>query len=657
MKYWLGVFLLLFIFFKSEAQINQNYDDPNAIRDSLQDFGKREVANDSLKVHTPVITDYTFWRQGDLKPTVVDTALTIESFYKQNFTEKDLFGKMYFPNFGQTFNPLEYEESRNRIHILPTGKSFNYLFPEDVRYYDVKTPTTEFVFENGLREGQYLSTTFTHNLTPQLNYSVRYRGLRSVGRYQNNLAANNAFIATISYKSKNERLKFWTHFASQNLDNEENGGIQHLEEFVLDDSLRTTNRQNIAVNLESADTQFDSRRFHLGASYGLFGKAKSDSTELRAPILLKNVFTYEKQKYLYEETAVEDYYESPVFSNMGRTNRRHFETMQNTSTVEFKWGERLLVEAGLRYENLKLYYRQPISIGLINIPMQIEDNLLGGVARLYFDWNEKIKLLADAEFKSGEIFKSQYHINAELDIQPIEGYHIVGGILAESAFPSLNLFYNQSFYKDFNYYNYSFDNINTQKLFGKLNLEKLKTDVEGTIYNVENYVYVGSDFRPRQLNGSISLFQIKANNLLTYRKFNLRTTVQYQKVTQNEGFLPLPDVIARASVYWQSKMFNDRTEVQIGFNANYFSEFESREFFPVINEFMLQRTHPDYGIQKIGGNPMLDFFLNIKVDRMRIYLRADHFNTFWGENNYYSAPYTPFRDFKIQFGVKWYLFT
>lgn len=657
MKYWLGVFLLLFSFFKSEAQINQNYDDPNAIRDSLQDFGKREVANDSLKVHTPVITDYTFWRQEDLNPTVVDTVLTIESFYKQNFAEKDLFGKMYFPNFGQTFNPLEYEESRNRIHILPTGKSFNYLFPEDVRYYDVKTPMTEFVFENGLREGQYLSTTFTHNLTPQLNYSVRYRGLRSVGRYQNNLAANNAFIATISYKSKNERLKFWTHFASQNLDNEENGGIQHLEEFVLDDSLRTTNRQNIAVNLESADTQFDSRRFYLGASYGLFGKAKSDSTELRTPILLKNVFTYEKQKYLYEETAVEDYYESPVFSNMSRANRRHFETLQNTSTVEFKWGERLLLEAGVRYENLKLYYRQPLSIGLINIPMQIEDNLLGGVARLYFDWNEKIKLLADAEFKSGDIFKSQYHINAELDIQPVEGYHIVGGILAESAFPSLNLFYNQSFYKDFNYYNYSFENVNTQKLFGKLNLEKLKTDVEGTIYNVENYVYVGTDFRPRQLNGSISLFQIKANNLLTYRKLNLRTTVQYQKVTQNEGFLPLPDVIARASIYWQSKMFNDRAEVQIGFNANYFTEFESREFFPVINEFMLQRTHPDYGIQKIGGNPMLDFFLNIKVDRMRIYLRADHFNTFWGENNYYSAPYTPFRDFKIQFGVKWYLFT
>lgn len=649
--------LFVFINFSLLAQVNQNYDDPNAIRDSLQEFGKREAANDSLRVHTPVISDYKFWRQGDLYPTVVDTTLSIESFYKQNFTEKDVFGKMYFPNFGQTFNPLEYEESRNRIHLLPTGKSFNYLFSEDVRYYDVKTPMTEFIFENGLREGQYLSTTFSHNLRPQLNYSVRYRGLRSVGRYQNNMAANNAFIATISYKTLDDKFKLWTHFASQNIDNEENAGIKDLNQFIFDDSLRTTNRQNIEVNLKSASTQFDSRRFHLGASYGLFGQSKSDSAHSKSPILIKNVFTYEKQKYLYQESANENYFSSPVFNDLERRNLKSFESLQNTSTIEFAWGERLLLEAGLRFENLKFYSPNPLVQGLVSMPDQIQDNLIGGIGRLYFDWNERFQLTANAEFKSGEIFKNQYHLKAELDIQPIKGYHIIGGILAESSFPSLNLYYNQSFYKDFNYYNYSFENLNTQKVFGKLNLEKLNTDVEASLYNVENYVYVGTDFRPRQLDGSISLFQIKANNLISYQKFHLRTTAQYQKLTQNADFLPLPDLIARASIYWQSKMFNEKAEVQVGFNANFFTEFESREFFPVINEFMLQRTHPDYGIQKIGGNPIFDFFLNIKVDRMRIYLRADHFNTFWGENNYYSAPHTPFRDFKIQFGVKWYLFT
>lgn len=654
MKQLFGLFFLS-LFLVAQAQIVPNNGDPQSIQDSLNDFSKREAANDSLQVHHPTINDYKFWTERNPSPVIIDTALTIESLYQQNFTQKDVFGKMYFPNFGQTFNPLEFEESHSRIHLLPTGKSFNYLFPEDIKYYDVKTPTTEFIYENGLREGQYLSTTFTHNLTPELNYSVRYRGLRSVGRYQNSLAANNAFLATVSYQSKNDRFKLWTHFISQNIDNEENGGIQDLNQFIYDDSLRTTNRQNILVNLDYTDTEFDSRRFHLGAGYRLFKLSGQDSTA--APLRIKNIFTYEKQKYLHKENQAEDYYQTAVFADMGRRNLKSLETLQNTTTLEFTWGERLLLEAGFRYENLKLYSPRELSQGLVNVPKGIEDQLIGAVAKLYFDWNDKINLNADAEFKSGEFFKSQYHVNAVLDIQPIEGYHILGGILAQSAYPSLNLIYHQSFYKDFNYYNPGFENTNTQKLFGKIDLAKLNTDVEATLYNVNQYVYVSSDFRPRQLDGNISLFQLKGNNLLTYKKFNLRTTVQYQKVTQNAAFMPLPDLIVRASLYWQSMVFDNKAEVQIGFNANYSTEFESREFFPVTNEFMLQRTDPDFGVQKIGGFPMLDFFLNIKVERMRIYLRADHFNTFWGENNYYSAPHTPFRDFKIQMGVKWYLFT
>lgn len=657
MRHLFGLFFLVCSLNCVFAQINQNFDDPNAIRDSLQEFSKREVANDSLEIFRPTISDYTYWTEKNANPLVIDTTLTIESFYKQNFTEKDQFGNMPLPNPGQTLNPLQYKESRFRIQLLPAGKSQNYLYADDVRYYDVKTPSTEFIYENGWREGQYLSTTFTHNLTPRLNYSVRYRGLRSVGRYQRQLAANNAFIATISYKSKNERFKLWTHFTSQNLDNEENGGISNLNEFVFDDSLRTTNRQNIAVNLQSATTQFDSRRFHLGLRYGIFGKGKTDSTELKAPLLVKNVFSYEKQKYFYQETAVESYFESALVVDMSRNNRKFFETLQNTSSLEFKWGDRLWVETGFRYENLKLYSHELLSQGLLYIPQALDDNLLGVVGKFYFDWNEKIKLTADAEYKSGDVFKNQYQVDAQLDVQPLSGYHLIGGVLIESSFPSLNLYYNQSFYKDFNYYNYSFDNINSQKLFGKLDLEKIKTDVEGSIYNMDNYVYIGTDFRPRQLDGSVSLFQIKANNLLSYRKFHLRSTFQYQKVTQNEDFLPLPDFLFRGSLYWQSKVFDNKAEMQIGFNGSYFSKFVSREFFPVINEFMLQPTNEDFGIQKIGGYPLLDFFINIKVDRMRIYLRADHFNAWWGKNNYYSAPFVPYRDFKIQFGVKWYLFT
>lgn len=657
MKHIFALFIVVSLSSHIFSQVIPELNRPEAIRDSLQEFATREVANDSLRIHRPVITDYTYWKENDLNISIIDTTLSIQSFYEQNFTQKDMFGKINFPNSGQTFNPLFYENRRFKMNLIPEGKSFNYIHTEDVKYYDVKTPLTEFVFENGVREGQYLSTTFAHNLSPQFNYSVRYRGLRSVGFYQNSLAANNAFIATINHKSKNNRFKLWSHFASQAIDNEENAGIKDLNEFVHDDSLRTTNRQNIAVNLNSAFTEFDSRRFHVGAKYVLI-RANDDSTFLpKSPLAFKNVFSYEKQKFLYREPNDENYFDSPVIPGILRRNLKSLENLQNTSTIEFQWGNNLLLEAGLRYENVKLYGENEFDHGLILIPKALEDNLLGGIGRAYFDWNDKLKLNANAEFKSGKMFKNMYNVNAELDLQPIDGYHIIGGFLLESTFPSLNLYYNQSFYKDFNYYNYSFENINTQKFYGLLNLEKLKTSVEANFYNIENYVYTDSDYRPKQLNGSISMFQIRADNLISYRKFNLRSTVQFQKVTNNEEYFPQPDFIARASVYWQGKLFDNKAEVQIGFNGNYFTEFESRHFFPVINEFMLQNDHSKHGVQKIGDFPILDFFLNIKVDRMRIYIRADHFNSLWGKNNYFSAPLTPYKDFKLQLGVKWYLFT
>lgn len=657
MKKLFFLFLLTSLLLPAYSQVQTREENRDAVRDSLQAFGQREVAEDSLEIHTPEISNYTYWRSPDLKPSVVDTTLTIQSFYDQNFTQKDQFGNMYFPNFGQTFNPLIYRSKAFRLQLLPTGKSFNYLYPDQIRYYNVKTPMTEFVYENGLREGQYLSTTFTQNLGPNFNYSVRYRGLRSSGRYRNNLAANNAFIATINFQTKNKRFGLWTHYASQNINDDENAGIEDLNEFENDDEMQTTNRQNIRVNLKDAYTKFDSRRFLLGADYRLLGRKPSDTLTVAKPLILKNVFVYEKQKYLYAEPQPEDYYASSVFGEMERRNLLSFETLTNTSTVEFKWGERMLLEAGVLFESLKLFSPQSLDRGLVHIPGSINDNLLGGTGRFMFDWNEKIKLNAEAEFKSGDIYKNQYYVKGVLSLQPLAGYFLEGGAVVQSAFPSLNLYYHQSFYKDFNYYNYSFDNVNTQQLFGRLKLDRIRTTVEGNLYNVENYVFVNRDFRPQQVSSGISLFQIKTENLISWQKFNLMTTLEYQKVTQNKDLLPLPDFVGRASLYWQSPVFENKAEMQVGINVSYFTEFKSREFFPVINEFMLQRENPDFGIQKIGNFPIFDIFLNLKVDRMRIYIRADHINSTWGKNNYYSAPFVPFRDFKFQFGVKWYLFT
>src|SRR5690625_1589142 len=94
MKHIIALLLVLCIIALVYAQVLTNLNDPEAINDSLQEFANREVANDSLRIHRPVITDYTYWRENDLTPSIIDTTLSIENYYNQNFTQKDMFGKI-----------------------------------------------------------------------------------------------------------------------------------------------------------------------------------------------------------------------------------------------------------------------------------------------------------------------------------------------------------------------------------------------------------------------------------------------------------------------------------------------------------------------------------------------------------------------------------
>jgi hypothetical protein len=71
---------------------------------------------------------------------------------------------------------------------------------------------------------------------------------------------------------------------------------------------------------------------------------------------------------------------------------------------------------------------------------------------------------------------------------------------------------------------------------------------------------------------------------------------------------------------------------------------------PVISEFYLQND------QEFGGYPLFDFFVNFRVRTMRVYFKLEHFNSGFGEYNYYSAPTYPYRDFVIRFGLVWNFF-
>ncbi|MEG0187401.1 MAG: putative porin [Algoriella sp.] len=640
-----------------------------AQQDSVQQILKPlkgSSTNDSITNFKTKITDYKFWNNGQ-KPEKIDTTLKIKNYYTQNFIRRDAFGKLFFPNVGGVVTDLEYQDQPFSTSLLPTGKKYNYYRTSDIKYYDVKTPYTEFIYENGVKEGNFLSSTFSHNINKQFNYTFHYRGLVSEGRYRNEKAQNNTFVFSSNYKTKNERFKLWWHYSAQNLKNNENGGIKDINDFILQDERRMTNVRNIEVNSQTAKSTFDARRIEMNASYGILKRMNAKDSTFYNPIIIKNTISYEKQKFRYEDSsAVGDLYETEILTRLGRSNQKASTDFYNVTTAGFQWTDRVQIEAGVKFQNLRVFSEEALNYQIFDPkdptvvlrtvvnPKQIEENLVGIVGKVNFDWNEKLKLYGNAEFLQSDNYKSVYNVDAVLDITPVNGYTLSAGALIQAKIPSLNQIYNQSFFEDFNYA-HQFETENTQKLFAKLNLEKVKTSVEGSLYNIDNHVYLDQDLVYKQLSDNVNYFKIKGINHLQFGKINLVSTVQYQKVTKNETYMPLPDFLIRETLYWQGELFNKKAQLQAGINATYFTKYNGMRYIPIINEFALQDPT---SVQEIGGYPILDIFINFKVQNMRFYIRGEHINaSFTKEPNYFAAPNVPYRDFKFQLGLKWNIFS
>jgi hypothetical protein len=68
--------------------------------------------------------------------------------------------------------------------------------------------------------------------------------------------------------------------------------------------------------------------------------------------------------------------------------------------------------------------------------------------------------------------------------------------------------------------------------------------------------------------------------------------------------------------------------LQTGITLNYFTKYFANDYNPVIGEFFIQDK------KEIGNYPNLDFFINARIQRTRIYLKAEHFNSSLTGNNF-----------------------
>ena len=62
-------------------------------------------------------------------------------------------------------------------------------------------------------------------------------------------------------------------------------------------------------------------------------------------------------------------------------------------------------------------------------------------------------------------------------------------------------------------------------------------------------------------------------------------------------------------------------------------------------------------IEEIGEFPRFDFFFNAKIQQTRVFIKVEHLNSSFTGYDYYSDPFSPYRDMSIRLGLVWNFFS
>lgn len=645
MKY---IFFIIFILSISiNAQVIRNKTDSNRLEKKMSDTLVIDSGNkDSLKIFKPTIYDYQYQTQFSEKK-IFDTVMTFNKTYIfSQYNNRDNFGRVQFANIGSGFNQLSYElNAEQNLSLMPENKSYGIIGIKDVKYYDVKTPTATFIYHTAMRNGAALQSTYTQNIGKQFNFSLDYMGLRSQGFYRNSLAANNNTLFSGHYTSKKGNYELFAHYLHQNVNNQENGGIID-DDLFLSGERQFRNRQNAQVNLQSSSSQFSYRRYYLSHQFTPFNSEKF-------PFRIRHTIFNQGNKYYYDQNAVENYWfelPSDIIGGFPLSTKKYSNNLSNTVSLVFD-NERFKLDVGVRHQNLKFGITENV-LPFLNIPSEIKENRLGAVGNIQVKLFDKFQLNSFLEFSNGSQFGSYIKTTNNVKFEPIKDYFVDAKVNFQSAYPSFNYLANTSIYRGFNYFLEDAKNQAVTEIGGSVNLKWFQSQLFANYFRIDNYTYFGSDAKPRQSSNSLNISQIGGDATFSYGKFHLNTRVQFQNALTNKELLPMPSIIGRANFFFQSKAFKNAAEIQAGLKVYYFSKFASREYFPILNEYIL----PGNDSFSIGGQPIADLYFNMKVKKMFFFIEGQQIGTLISHNKAYAFPHYPVYDFRLNIGIVWYLF-
>lgn len=641
------------------------------------------------------VTDYKIMYLDGTESTV-DTSLSLEGEYAFNFLRKDYFEYLPFPNMGEGFNKLGYDfhDQAFTPQMGARVKHFGYFEKEDIPYYEVPSAYTELFFKSTFQQGQHLDTSLAINTSPKFNVAVSFRGFRSLGKYLASLSRTRQFRMSTQYQTYNQRYRMRLHQTTQSLENQVNGGLTNdsvyffenapnyveadesgqpvldengNENIIFYDGFLDRNRLGTQIN---ADNVLEGKRYFMEHRYQLLPIAK-DTTVYRMAVGYSA--SLENKKYQFTQDRPNTYF-LEQYETSKVIDSTSFNTLENKLFVTYR-NDALGALKGELYHHNWNYTLGPNDYEKDTLlPNSIQAHQWAVNAQ----WQKNL-LGFNTQATAYQSLKKEYATQAltlNLSRSLFQDITLTAAYKYRSQPLNFNFYLHQSDYKEYNWEEKDLVNqkFNTRSVgfshprWGSLRGEWTRID-HYTFFNNRtplkdlNKKFVVEVF---QTDKKIDYYKLRLDQRFDFGKFSLVNNVQYQRVNQEQDpeqllsgplALNVPEWLIRSTFMLTSSMFNKSLFFQSGATFVFFTDFYADQYNPLLAEFVTQNN------TKIGEYPRVDFFFNAKIQSSRIFLKLEnvsapleHLINIDTPYDYYAAPFVPYRDFSIRFGLIWNFF-
>ncbi|MBI3520414.1 MAG: hypothetical protein HY062_13825 [Bacteroidetes bacterium] len=558
----------------------------------------------------------------------IDT--TITDF--QNYFPRNTNGHLGMPSAPLYIN---YQAKSIGFNMLTAPYQNDMISADDVKYYQTKGPYASLTGIAGSKQEQAFKLLFSNTFKNKLNITLAFNRYSGIGFYNHQQSFTNNFYTTSNYSSKNNRVGYYTYLLYNKVKHQENGGISNDTMFLENVSV---NKFLLPVYLSNAKRELRNTTFDFNPWFRL-NKNEDSSTVFSHFIDYQFNYSGNYTKYTDPNSGYENYYPAFYIDTLSTKDSTHWRGISNALNYTLKLNPinaKLKVGAKSEYNLVHQHTDSVFLNNSVNAGFYVSKNNYSGFAKVSYMVSGP-----NANDYSMEINNRYYAKIAKIP------FAVNFNINAEKRHP--DFIYNTWLTNHYAWSNHFSPTDKLQSVFS-ISTTDNRFDMGIVYQTVKNLIYFNEMSVPEQT--PITIQNISAfihKDILLFKHLGISAKYNYQS-SSYQSIVSVPNHIANGALYYQGNLFKRALQIQIGFNAQYYSEFYGYAYSPAINQYYVQTT------KAVGNYPFVDFFLNARIKPVRIFVKIDHINQGLTGNNYSLTPGYLQNDRAFKFGLNWLFF-